>query len=257
MTQPQSIQEVLDHLDIIIDDAIANNDRAGIFAFVYRRTTAEIQKEIRAGSFEDAERLERMDVVFANLYLKAYQAYHDQEQVSDAWKFAFASSNEPLTILQHIILGMNTHINLDLAIATSSSMKGYEISEIEGDFNHVNDVLFNIVNEMQDRLGKVSPLLFLLDWAGKNTDEKIIDFSMRKARQQSWNSANLLWALESEQAVAIQKIDRLVLKLGAMIKSPRSKLLRYILKVIGWFDEKNVGTIISRLKQDGEAKIKI
>lgn len=250
MKQPTTIQEVLDQLDTIIDNAIASNDRSGIFAFVYRRTTAEIQKEILAESFDDAERLERMDVAFANLYLKAYRAYRNEEEVSNSWKFTFANSQEPLTILQHIMLGMNTHINLDLAIATSSTMSGYEISEIEHDFNHVNDVLFNIVNEMQDRLGRVSPLLFLLDWAGKNTDERIIDFSMRKARQQSWNSANLLWGLGNEQDLAIEKIDRLVLKLGTVIKSPRSKLLRYFLKVIAWFDEKNVGTIIARLKQE-------
>ena len=198
MNRPTSIQEVLGRLDSIVKEAIKTNDRLGLFAYVYRRTTAEIQKEIQLKNFEDNERLEKMDVVFANLYLDAYYDYQNNKEVSKSWEFAFVHKDEPLTILQHILIGMSTHINLDLAIAASRSMIGEELSEIENDFNKVNDVLFNITNELQERLGKVSPLLFLLDWAGKNSDEKVIDFSMRKAREQSWNGANLLWELGSD-----------------------------------------------------------
>lgn len=249
MSRAKTIQEVLDQLDEIIENCITTNNRLGLFAYIYRRTTAEIQTEILRQSFEDNERLERMDVEFANLYLDAYRNYHEGKAASKSWEFAFMAKDEPLTILQHIMMGINTHINLDLAIATSISMTNQKLTDIENDFTKVNDILFNITNEMQDRLSRVSPLMFLLDIAGKNTDEKIIDFSMRKAREQSWNSANLLWGLGSQNKDAIAGIDQLVLKLANHIKSPRSRVVGFTLKTIARLEEKNVGKIISRLQE--------
>lgn len=251
MNRANTIQEVLDQLDVIIDNCIATNNRLGLFAYIYRRTTAEIQREIQRQNFEDNERMEHMDVVFANLYLDAFGNYHIGKPASKSWEFTFAAKNEPLTILQHILLGMNTHINLDLAIAASTCMTGQELTDIEKDFTRVNDILFNITNEMQDRLSRVSPLMFLLDFAGQNTDEKIIDFSMRKAREQSWNGANLLWSLGTGQHdEAIFGIDTVVLKIAERIKSPRTRTVNFALKSIGRLEEKNIGKIISRLRED-------
>ncbi|WFO15120.1 DUF5995 family protein [Cellulophaga baltica 4] len=251
MNKPKTIKEVLVVLDTIIEECIAKNSRLGLFAYLYRRTTAEILKEVERGSFEDNAQLEQMDVAFANLYIDAYQEHTKGNSVSASWLFSFENATEELTILQHIMLGINAHINLDLGIATAATMKGKELTLIEKDFNTVNDILFNITNEIQDRLSRVSPLLFLLDLLGKNTDEKVIDFSMRKARQQSWNSTNLLWALdESQKPEAIAKIDLLVLELAKFIKDPKSKIIGYVLKGIRSFEEKNVGQIITKLQRD-------
>ena len=102
--------------------------------------------------------------------LDAYNGYINNTPISKSWAFAFQNRNEPLTILQHIMLGINTHINLDLGLAVSAEMHGKDILEIENDFTKVNSILASIVNEMQDRLSRVSSMLFLLDLAGKNTD---------------------------------------------------------------------------------------
>lgn len=222
----------------------------GLFAYVYRRTTAQILKEVQLESFEDNERMERLDVEFANLYIVAYQNYQNNREVRKSWEFAFNSTTEPLTILQHIMMGMNTHINLDLAIAVSTVMHGKDLTEIENDFNKINDILANIVNEMQDRISRVSPLLFLLDLAGKNSDEKVIDFSMRKARGVSWNNANLLWSLGIDHRdETIATMDAVVLKLSEVIKSPKSRIVRFLLKIIRQFEEKKVGTLIAKLRE--------
>lgn len=251
MSRAATIQEVLNKLDTIIDDAFLTNSRLGLFAYVYRRTTAEILKEVQLGTFENNVLLEQLDVAFANLYLDAYKNYQNKESVSKSWEFAFATSDVPLSILQHIVIGMNTHINLDLAIATSTVMKGKDIQGVQNDFDTVNDILFKIINDLQDRLGKVSRLMFLLDLVGKNSDEKVIDFSMRKARQQSWNNANLLWGLGPEhQDGAIDTLDEVVLKIGKIVKTPKSRVLRFILKIIRKFEDKNVGSIISKLRTD-------
>ncbi len=238
-------------MDIIIDEAITTNSRIGYFAYLYRRVTAEIQNEIVLGNFEDNARMEIFDVAFANYYIDAYNGYTRQTPISKSWQFAFSAKNEPLTILQHIMLGINTHINLDLGLAASTVMQGQQIADIENDFNIVNTILGNIVNEMQDRLSRVSPLLFLLDLAGKNTDEEIINFSLGKARALSWYNANLLWGLGvGHQDDAIHQMDNTVLRLGEFIKAPKSKIVTYALKFLGKFEEKNVGLVISKLRED-------
>lgn len=238
-------------MDSIIETAVANDDRLGLFAYVYRRTTAQILKEVQLGNFEDNERMEKLDVEFANLYLDAYQDYINNREISKSWKFAFVNKEEPLTILQHIMMGMNTHINLDLGIAVSVVMNGKELSEIENDFNKINNILSDIVNEMQDRISRVSGLIFILDIAGKNSDEKVIDFSMRKARALSWNNANLLWALGIDHRdETIANMDLVVLKLSECIKSPKSKIVGFMLNIIRRFEEKKVGKVISKLREE-------
>lgn len=249
MEKAETINDVLKQLDAIIEDCIVNNSRLGFFAYIYRRTTAEIAKEINLGNFEDNKRMETFDIEFANLYLTAYQNYNQGLSSSKSWAFAFDSAEDQLTIIQHILFGMNAHINLDLSIATATTMSGKEIEDIESDFNKVNDILQQITNELQDRLSTVSPLLFLIDTLGKNTDEKIINFSMRKARSQAWRSANFLWSLGEENSEkSIQKIDDFVYKLSQIIKNPNSLLLKILLKIIQFFETKKIGKIIYRLR---------
>ncbi len=128
--------------------------------------------------------------------------------------------------------------------------KHSEVRFIENDFNKINDILFNIINEIQDKLSRVSHVLFLLDFFGKKSDERIIDFSMRKAREQAWNSANLLWTLgANQQDEAINGIDAMVLQISKFIKSPRSRFIRFILKTIRTFEKTEVGVVISKLKE--------
>jgi hypothetical protein len=251
MTKPTTIREVLVSLDEIIEDCIVTNSRLGFFAYLYRRTTAEVLKEVENGSFENGEQLQQMDVAFANLYLDAYNDYKAGKPVSKCWEFSFVNAEEKLSILQHIILGVNAHINLDLGIATAQTMNGKDISDIENDFNKVNDILFNITNEMQDRLSRVSPFVFILDILSKNTDEQIIDFSMRKAREQAWNSTSYLFTLnESQLPEAIKNLDYIVCKFAETIKNPKSLFIKLVLKCISFFEEKNIGIVINKLKAE-------
>ena len=252
MPEITTIKDVLDELDHIITESIRTNSRIGLFAYIYRRTTFEVASEIALGHFEDNQRMEKFDVVFARLYLDAYSAWKNNEKVSASWAYAFNQADKHLTIVQHILLGMNAHINLDLAVATAKVMHSRDIHDIENDFNKVNDILFRITNEFQERLGRVSPMLFTLDLISKNKDEKLINFSMRKARQQSWNSAKRLWSLEEEEESdrAINKIDRMVLLLSKLIKSPISLKFWLFLKIIQAFETKEVSVVISKLKAD-------
>lgn len=248
MSSAGTINDILDELDQIIAECEATNHRLGVFAYVYRRTTAEIAKEIAIGRFEDNKRMEAFDVAFAMLYINAYKNYKVNKPVSKSWAFAFEQAENPLTIIQHILMGMNAHINLDLAIATAATMEGQNIMDLKNDFDKVNAILRQITDELQKRISRVSPLFFLLDILGQRSDEKIIDFSLQKTRSYAWHGAKTIWSQEvSERNKTIQNMDGFALKLSQHISYPNSWILKLILKVIGAFEEKNVSQIILTL----------
>ena len=117
---PAAIDDVLHRLGLIIDDARRDGSRLGYFAALYRNVTAEVQRGIAAGRFGDGPRMARLDVVFANRYLDAYDAYAAGRPASRCWVAAFdAASRWPPLILQRLLLGMNVHIHLDLGIAAA------------------------------------------------------------------------------------------------------------------------------------------
>ncbi len=245
----KSIDEVLSELDIIIENTVVENTYLGIFAYVYRRTTAQIKQAILEKQFEDNERMQVMDVAFANLYLTAYQNYMHNQDCSASWKTAFSAKHDKLTIIQHLMLGMNAHINMDLGIAASTFSPGLSMAVLKNDFMKVNQILNNLTNEMQDRVAKVSRLMVLLDWLGKNTDELIANFSMVKAREQAWNLACILSELkDAERKAVVELTDTTIAEFGNQLKNPPGKILKMALKLISYFEEKDVKIIINKLE---------
>lgn len=246
---PTTIDEVLTELDRIIEESIANNDARGIFTYVYRRTTAEIKAALEAGEFSDNQSLHAFDVAFANFYLRAYHEFQEGKECSLVWMQSFNGCKDHLCIVQYILLGMNAHINLDLALTTALQSKGRNIQLLQADFLKVNAILSRIVNNLQDSLSRVSPLFFLLDWLGQNRDEKLIDFSMQKAREQAWNLAVELHTLDDFSFSAKQKAaDETFALFAQKIRRPNSKLLNAVLAFIGRFEEKNVSRVIRKME---------
>lgn len=249
--QATTIDEVLDHLDAIIAISSANNDPLGYFAYIYRRTSAQIKQAILENKFEDNARMEKFDVHFANKYLDAYSDYHAGQPVCSPWKTAFDAGNEKLTILQHIILGMNAHINYDLGMAAAEFTAGSPIESMKKDFMLVNDILASLVDELQVKVGRVSRLMFLLDWFGKRNDEAVMNFSMEKARQQAWNFGVSLSVLsELEKKAKMNEVDDLISRLGAIVISPPGKVMAFTIKIIAFFELKDVKKIIAKLEME-------
>ena len=127
----KTIDEVLARLEQIISDSIGNKSRAGYFAALYYKVTASVKEGIEKGRFDDGPRMEQLDVNFANRYLEAYDQWKNKQPVSGPWKTAFDTEarRQPL-VLQHLLLGMNVHINLDLGIAASETMAGKPLENL-------------------------------------------------------------------------------------------------------------------------------
>lgn len=249
MSLPKTIDEVLEVLDEIIAESIQNQSASAYFAYVYRRTTAQIKAGIEDCFFEDNARMEIMDVYFANLYIEAYRTYKSGGEPSASWKLAFDAANDPLCIAQYIALGMNAHINLDLGAAAAHVSEGENLEDLSVDFQRVNTILFSLTKEMQAGLGKVSKVMFLIDWFSKNADEKLINFSIEKARVFSWKSAREIWSkpTEEERIVQLEKLDKAVAVIGGVMRNLPGFWLKWIVKIVRFFEVKEVGRVVAEM----------
>ncbi len=244
-----TIEKVILRLEQIVRAAIENNDNLGVFAQLYLGVTKQVRDGILNSRFQDGPRMERLDVIFANRYLDAFDAYKSGNELTKSWKTAFDSARKnDLLVLQHLFMGMNAHINLDLGIAASIAVPPASLADLKSDFDEINTILTNDIEEMQKKINKVSPLLFLLDWFGQKGDEHLMEFSIRKARSNAWVVAQRLSKKidEHERKILISELDKYVSILNKFITEP-GIFGSAIVRLIKWFEVKDADRIIKTI----------
>ena len=249
--EARTIDEVIEGLDGIIAWAKTHRSRLGYFAALYRRVTVRVREGIVAGSFADGGRMEHLDVAFANRYIDAVASYTAGRPVTRSWRVAFDASHDwSAIVLQHLLLGINAHINLDLGIAAAHTAPGPAIDDLQGDFDKINQVLASLVNTVEADLARVWPMLKLLDWIAGRTDEAVINFSIDVARQEAWKVATLLAHLDPEAATSeIERIDARIALLGRSVQHP-GFLVGTVTNCIRLGELHTIPEIITILQQD-------
>lgn len=222
ITLAQNIDEVLIQLDEIIEWSKQNGSRLGYFPALYRRVTANVKDGIANGAFENGPRMERLDVVFANRYLAALRDYWNGQPVTESWRAAFEGSRHwrPM-VLQHLMAGMNAHIQLDLGISAAEVAPGKSIWELEKDFAKINELLLSLIDQVQDDLAENWRAMKLLDRLAGKKDERIAGFGIEITRKQAWQVALNMAQFQGEDLqMAIRNLDRRVAKYGKRMITP-------------------------------------
>jgi hypothetical protein len=252
-----TIDEVIARLDEIIERAIVERDRLGYFAVLYRTVTAAVKQGIAAGRFEDGPRMERLDVVFANRYLAAFDAHRRGGRPTESWRVAFAAgTSRRVVIMQHLLLGMNAHINLDLAIAAAEVCPGNAIMSLQRDFNEINTVLATLETDVEAEVCSLSPWIDKLDHIDPRVGRVVANFSIDKARACSWAAAVRLAALSDDaRAVAISAIDADVALLARLVERPIGLLINLNLVLVRLRETWNVRKVIEVLS--GRMRVKV
>lgn len=218
----QSIDDVIAALTTIVDQCEKNRDRSGYFAALYKRMTMAVKAGIVHGDFIDGSRMEKLDVTFALRYLNAYEAYHKNSACSASWKHAFDGCiNQSLTVIQQLILGINTHINLDLPIASAEVASGNKIYDLEADFNHINNVISSLFDDVQKCLEEVWLPMRLLQRVAATQQTGVLNFSIGAARRAAWANAEVLAGInENAHAAYINQMDNVVYKVAQKVIHP-------------------------------------
>ena len=242
-----NINEVVDLLEHIISDSRKENDPLGYFAALYQKVTIQVQKDIGNHVFENAKRMEMLDVVFANRYLEAYADYKAGKTVTASWvrSFQLAKDFWPI-VLQHLLMGMNAHINLDLGVAVAEITTTENIDDLQHDFNRLNEILANLVADVEDDLSRIWPtLLRILKWT-KKVDDFLINFSMKLARDDAWGFAReLVDKSLSEKNELILRRDMEVANFSMVISNP-GIIVRIIFAIIRLGE---LGSVAKKIKE--------
>ena len=220
--QAATIDQVIERLTAIVEESKADRSRLGYFAALYRKVTIQVKQRVEEGYFADGPRMQRLDVIFASRYLDAFDQYRSGGTPTRSWLFAFEVSEQwwPI-VLQHLLLGMNAHINLDLGIAAARTVPPEQLPDLQGDFNKINTILASLVGGVQDRLAQIWVTLRLLNRHLGSVETSIINFSMKEARDHAWSVALRVAPLnETAQAFEITQLDSDVLKLARLVRHP-------------------------------------
>lgn len=242
----KTIEEVLVRMDQIVSDCHSKQSRIGYFAILYRQVTRRIRDGILAGEFEDNARMEILDVLFAKRFIDAYELWQSGSKPTESWRLAFeASRGSGSLVLQHLFLGINAHINLDLGIAASETMLGKDLAGIQSDFNKINVVLAELVDGVKTNIGALSPIFAWLIPLAKGRDEMLLNFSIQVARDGAWKYAGEYHA-GADKDFQIKDRDTNIAKLAGKLINP-GKLLGFLIKIVALAEWKSVSRIMDQL----------
>jgi len=247
----QTIDEVLEKLDEIIEWAIREERRLGYFTALYRKVTGKVREGILTGRFQDGPRMERFDVIFANRYLDALSAFLEGRQASKCWMVAFEAADtfRPI-ILQHLLLGINAHINFDLGIAAAETSPGSQITSLKHDFDEINKILAGLVLEVENEINQVSPWINLLDHIDPSLDRAIINFSLDKARAAAWDNALRLASVDpAGRGPLLDLLDLKAASLGKLVRNPPGLIFKAGLFLIRMRESNDVAEVIEVLNE--------
>ncbi len=227
--------------------ALAATDASGYFAAMYAGVTRRIAQGIADGRFDDGDRMDVFATAFASYYTRAREP---GARCPRCWHACWDVVGDPnLLIVQHLLLGINAHVNHDLAQAVVEvAGPGGDLADVRGDFDAVNDILAETYDDVVRSLDRVSRWANLAASIGGGT---LFNFSLRVARRQAWGAAERLHALddEDERAAYVAELDRLVSVLAYLITRPPLPACPLL-----WFgrrlEERNPRTVTATLLGD-------
>ena len=221
--QAESVEEVRALLGRYIEAGRDENTADAYFALIYLWETDDIAAAAQTGVFDAPDELRRMIVTFANRYFAARAQFRANQPTSRAWALAFdAARSTSSLVVQHILLAMNAHINVDLGVAAAETGMPWP------DYSRVDAILARGVSRIQGRLNRTTPVLRGIDMLGGGFDEMFTIYSVKAARRQAFTLAQRLRAApEAERPGIIAEADAIALGYGRRLLDPplRDRLL--------------------------------
>ncbi|MFC4408185.1 DUF5995 family protein [Haloarchaeobius iranensis] len=169
------------------------DDRRAVFLTIYVRMTGRVREGIEEGRFADPEWMRRYLVTFADYYRRAFLAFErgDVTAVPDPWRVAFgAAVNDETLIMQDAFLGVNAHINYDLALSLEAVGIDPDRHRKYDDHRAIDAILAGVVDAQQRALaGLYAPGVDDVDELFGRLDESLTLRSMTEGREQAWRVA--------------------------------------------------------------------
>lgn len=174
------------------------SDRRSLFVNAYRLMSLSTLDAIEGGEFDDSAWVDRLLHRFADYYFDAVQGYSGEGgECPPVWKVAFdAAADEYVHPLRVLFLGINAHINYDLAFCLAEVMgdwneldDGYRSSR-RHDYHQVDNVIQHTVDSVQRSVvSPAAPEMGLIDLMLGPLDEWLFTRLIAGWRHDTWTDA--------------------------------------------------------------------
>lgn len=191
--------EIISRMKQQADSWAAAQDHRSVFLECYSLMTGNMLVAIDEGRFKDGVWAKKLLLRFADYYFIALDAYGctDEECVT-VWTYAHdCSCKKDLHVLQHLLLGINAHINYDLVLSLVDLLEPeWEmLSESErrdryDDHCLVNKVIAATIDTVQDTVvERYDPKMDIIDRVLGRLDERLLSALINRWRQEVWDKA--------------------------------------------------------------------
>lgn len=189
---------VLDRMDTLVSEW-GSTDRRSLFANAYRAMSVTTLEAIASDEFDDSVWVDHLLSNFADYYFHAVDSFEGRaaDPCPDVWKLAFdATSNDDIHPLRVLFLGINAHINYDLALCVADVMGDWAVLDREHqrirrtDYERVDEIILRTVDMVQDNVvSPSSPAMALMDKLLGPVDEWLFTALIANWRRDTWSDA--------------------------------------------------------------------
>ena len=217
---------VIERMTVLVDQWEAAHDRRAIFLGCYRLMTRNMLDAIAARRFHDSAWVSRLLQRFADYYFDALALYDQAStHTPPVWKLAHdAARHEEVMTFQHLLLGVNAHINYDLVFSLVEllapewdALSAAEREERHIDHRLVNRIIGETIDSVQDQIiDRHSPWFKVIDKLLGPTDEWLTSHLITHWREEVWGNAVRYLALPDarERAIFREQIEFAAVRRG-------------------------------------------
>ncbi len=224
---------IAQHMQTQVAQWQQTGDRRAIFLQCYAMMTGNMLDGVADGRFHDGPWVTHLLHHFANYYFDALAAYDAGDPCTAVWTVAHdAATKRRANVLQNLFLGVNAHINYDLALTVYDLLheEWPNLSPMQRQFRYkdyclVNAIIAETIDAVQDEVVEhQSPLMALIDWLGGPVDEFIVAELITHWREDVWRYAQEMLAApdEGERAQVRQALEQAALRRGQVILGKKS-----------------------------------
>jgi hypothetical protein len=223
-----TIDEVIAQMQSL-EQSLPASDGVRWFNRLYLDVTLAVREYCRTGPLKAPPFLQQLDVLFANKFFDADDAAASGGDVPACWAPLFEARHDArIAPLQFALAGMNAHIAHDLAIGIVETCQALTVVPTDAspqhtDYDAVNAILGT--TEQQTKQWLLTGAIKELDHAVAPVDDAVAIWSIERARDAAWISAEVLWHLRDHQILTdayLATLDATVGMEGRALLLPRA-----------------------------------
>jgi hypothetical protein len=199
-----NILDVIEHMRGIENEA-KNTDLENIipFTYTYRIITQNVAAHFKKKYFQDDALMEKFDITFAHYYFNALKKYVETGETTPAWQILFKNAHHNrFSRLKFMALGVNAHVNNDLAMALNDVIK---VSQYENEYNKINNIIFESLDEVISGLNEKNFIYKIMYGNTQSLYFPILRKIITQWRANAWKNYELLQSDTTHSAYIVQK----------------------------------------------------